>query len=205
MTNKPIERELLGARLRDARVKAGITQEEAAKKAEIAQSQLSMIESGKRRVPAETAAKLFALYGVEYSCAEAEAETGKENTDALTLRKSEDMLKLIFSLAEKSGSARFTNAIDEYLNLCAYLFLRRLYLVNPHNSEKVFSLNEKAAKTLSDYLADEPEKLMSFATHSKEVRNVLIEPDEEGIEEFIRMIRECEKKAAAITGCKLKF
>lgn len=201
MANKPIERELLAARLRDARVKAGITQEEASKKAEIAQSQLSMIESGKRRVPAETAAKLFALYGVEYTCGEAE----DEGADVVKTRKTEDMMKLIFGLAEKSGSARFTNAIDEYLNLCAYLFLRRLYLVNPHNSEKVFSLDRFSADVLAEYLTEEPEKLMSFATHSKEVRNVLIEPDEEGIEDFIRIIRECEKKASELTGCKLKF
>ena len=144
MTNKTVERELLGARLREARVKAGITQEEAAKKAEIVQSQLSMIESGKRRVPAETAAKLFALYGVEYTCTE--AQTGSEGHDAEKTRKSENMLELILSLAEKTGSERFVGAVDEYLNLCGYLFLRRLYLANPHNSEKVFSLDSLSAK-----------------------------------------------------------
>ena len=69
----------------------------------------------------------------------------------------------------------------------------------------MFSLDRFSADVLAEYLSEEPEKLMSFATHSKEVRNVLIEPDEEGIEDFIRIIRECEKKASELTGCKLKF
>ena len=63
MEERKIKSRIFGAKIRDARKRSGLTQEEAAKRLGISQSNLSMLEGGKRRLSAETAEELARLYG----------------------------------------------------------------------------------------------------------------------------------------------
>jgi transcriptional regulator with XRE-family HTH domain len=59
------DREKVGSRLRDARVMAGLSQEQAAQKMNISRPAISEIESGKRKVSAEELIQFSELYKVD--------------------------------------------------------------------------------------------------------------------------------------------
>lgn len=59
------DREKVGTRLRDARVMAGLSQEQAAQKMKLSRPAISEIESGKRKVSAEELIQFSELYKVD--------------------------------------------------------------------------------------------------------------------------------------------
>jgi len=61
------DREKVGNRLRDARVMAGLSQEQAAQKMNLNRPAISEIESGKRKVSAEEIIQFSELYKVDKS------------------------------------------------------------------------------------------------------------------------------------------
>lgn len=61
------DREKVGNRLRDARVMAGLSQDQAAKKMDLNRPAISEIESGKRKVSAEEIIQFSELYKVNKS------------------------------------------------------------------------------------------------------------------------------------------
>jgi transcriptional regulator with XRE-family HTH domain len=65
--NSNTEKEKIAARIRDARVMAGLSQAQAAEKLALQRPAISEIESGKRKVSAEEIIQLSQLYRVDTS------------------------------------------------------------------------------------------------------------------------------------------
>lgn len=61
------DREKVGTRLRDARIMAGLSQEQAAQKVNLNRPAISEIESGKRKVSAEEIIQFSEIYKVDKS------------------------------------------------------------------------------------------------------------------------------------------
>lgn len=187
MKEPTTNRIILGAKLRSERLRSGFTQKEAAEKLGITQPQLSMLESGKRRLSAELAASLFDLY----QCEDDILPAFYEDVTYSGCMKTARFLRV---LAKKSGSENLASAVDNYISLCCYILLRKLYAVNPHNSGKIFGIKEEDMDRLCELLADEPDRLAAFAENSAEVRASEIEPDVQTAAEFMLAVRACEKE-----------
>ena len=176
------ERTLLGAAIRDARKRSGLTQEQAAGALDITQSQLSMLENGRRRLSADMALKMSEVYGENI------AETGlpklKEGSAA-------EALTALLEFAGRSGSDKLVQSAENYISLCCYLLLRNIYLANPHNSERIFSLG---GDDLARLLADEPRKIAAYARTAKDVKRAALEPDEYATAQFLQLIKSCESR-----------
>jgi hypothetical protein len=142
-----------------------------------------MLEMGKRRLSAELADKMFLLYG-----AESEAIFSDEDGEALA----EKTVKILKAFAEKSGDEGVMRAVNNYISLCGYLMLRNLYLVNPYNSEKIFSVGGGELDDLTDFLFHEPQSIALSAVHSGRVKACSIEPDDIESVTFLQIIRACE-------------
>ncbi len=174
---------MLGLKIRAARLQAGLTQKEAAQKAMITQSHLSMLENGIRGLSAEMLIRLCGIYDMtDIPIMESE----------LNERCALQTLALLEELVEKSGSKKLVRSVDNYINLCGYVLLRRLYMTNPHNSNRVFSISDGEIDQLAQLLLQEPTKILSFAETSKEVKNAEIEPDEFQAIRFLEVVRKCE-------------
>ncbi len=174
---------MLGLKIRAARLQAGLTQKEAAQKAMITQSHLSMLENGIRGLSAEMLIRLCGIYDMtDIPIMESE----------LNERCALQTLALLEELVEKSGSKKLVRSVDNYINLCGYVLLRSLYMTNPHNSNRVFSISDGEIDQLAQLLLQEPTKILSFAETSKEVKNAEIEPDEFQAIRFLEVVRKCE-------------
>jgi len=174
---------MLGLKIRAARLQAGLTQKEAAQKAMITQSHLSMLENGIRGLSAEMLIRLCGIYDMtDIPIMESE----------LNERCALQTLALLEELVEKSGSKKLVRSVDNYINLCGYVLLRRLYMTNPLNSNRVFSISDGEIDQLAQLLLQEPTKILSFAETSKEVKNAEIEPDEFQAIRFLEVVRKCE-------------
>ncbi len=185
------ERELIGINLRTARIEAGYTQTAAANKIGMTQPHLSMIEKGKRRISAEDAQSLFRLY-----CNE---EDNPDEPPAENESFAVQAVKLLEELAEKGGT-RLSEAADSYICLCAYVFLRKLYLTNPHNTERIFTIPQSSMQDLERLISDEPDKASDFARESKDVSCRKIEPSELTAKKIVRIVRRCEKIISSATN-----
>lgn len=183
------QRRILGAKLRAARRRAGFTQFEAAQQLGVAQSYLSMIEQGKRRLSAENAEALVKLYGEENIIL---LSDGKSDTDDESC--SVRAVRMLEEFARKSGSEGIARSTDNFICLCVYVMMRKLYLTNPHNTERIFSLEESDIVRIWELLADEPDKLARFAENAKDVKTSEIEPDEMQAIELLRFIGRCERE-----------
>ena len=181
--------------IRQLRVEAGMTQKEAAGKAGLTQSHLSMIESGKRRVTADVAASLFRLYGVDFL---KEIPTSSEHINAADMRSAE-VLGVISGLLSSAGQD-LRESVDKYLSLEMFLLLRRLYLANRFNSEKLFGISSEDALRLEKLLENEPERIVRCAKYSELSRSEGIEPPTGGEAEFRRIVRDCENIAVSVLG-----
>ena len=133
--------------LRRSRLEAGLTQTEAAEMAGLTQSNLSMIENGKRRVPADTMAALLDIYGVEISLGETGESAGSAGLS--------ELLSLLIQLGE-SGGKDVAEAVNSRTALTLYLLIRQLYLSDPHNSHRLFSLTKAEIKRLELLLSEQP-------------------------------------------------
>ena len=149
----------------------------------ITQSHLSMLENGIRGLSAEMLIRLCGIYDMtDIPIMESE----------LNERCALQTLALLEELVEKSGSKKLVRSVDNYINLCGYVLLRRLYMTNPHNSNRVFSISDGEIDQLAQLLLQEPTKILSFAETSKEVKNAEIEPDEFQAIRFLEVVRKCE-------------
>ena len=175
--------------LRSARISCGYSQSEAARLAGLTQPRLSMIENGKRRLTAKTAARLCEIYGIENGsrCAEACAYT--DNTAVGVLKM----------LADKCGGGMSESAAD-YITIAAYLYIRELYLANPHNTERIFSISSEELERLRELVFSEPFKAAAFAKNSQEANKTQIEPSQAELPDFLSAIRACEQAALKLLG-----
>lgn len=185
------KRKQIGANLRVMRFSANMLQSKAASMVGITQPQLSMIENGKRSISAELQQQLIEIYSSKMiqkqSNGTDDVNSTNENNIAL------ETVKLLQRLAEKTNSEEMVYAVDYYICVCTYIFLRKLYLVNPHNTEKAFSVPCGTFESLVELIGDEPDKAVSFAKASKSVSCSKIEPNESELSEFFYRLLECEK------------
>lgn len=163
--------------LRQCRLNAGLTQQQAAEKAGLTQSNLSMIENGKRRVSAESAAELLGIYGVGLSLGAAEERDADGELVGL--------FELISQLAESGGDA-LAETVRTHLLLSGYLLMRSLYLSDTHNSDSLFGLTDEDAQKLAQLLADR----LAHTEHSGR-----IEPRLSSVPDFRKNIARCESLA----------
>ena len=106
--DESVDRQMLGARLREAREYLGLSQDEVAKYLNIPRTALSHIESGQRRIDALELKKLAQLYKrpVVYFTGESQADAGM----------SEDVAHLARAAAGLSeGDRRELSRFAEYL------------------------------------------------------------------------------------------
>ena len=100
MENNPTatERERIASRLKDARVFAGLSQEQAAIQLELQRPAISEIEAGKRKVSAEEIIRFASLYKVDTSWLLLEESDNQEYKFAareLSKLKKDDIQKLL--------------------------------------------------------------------------------------------------------------
>lgn len=177
--------------LRRLRKEAGYTQQQAAEMAGLAQSHLSMIENGKRGIPAMLAKELFELYGVKITSKIAETNNTSER---LTMATS------VLSVLAKSGGKQLAEAADKYVCLCVYILLRKLYSANPHNTNKLFQLSDEDFDSLAQTLIAEPDRLLNFAKYADDIQDDRIEPTLKEVIALRDTIDYCEKIALEALG-----
>lgn len=175
--------------LKRLRIQAGLTQRQAAEMAGLAQSHLSMIENGKRRVTASLAKKLLELYGVRL--------TFFSGGDISVSKRLSSALGALRQLALAGGS-ELEEAVDRYLCLCVYILLRKLYLANPHNTDRLFRLSGEDTERLAERLFAEPDRLLSFARYSDDVSDNFIELPIDEAFALREVIEGCEDIARAL-------
>jgi transcriptional regulator with XRE-family HTH domain len=183
-----------GARFRDARKRAGMTQVEVSNILGVTQSHLSMLEKGQRRITLSIASQLCEIYGEDCLL------NPLENTDetALSVRSVNQLL----TIATKGSQTELLNAVDTYMSICSYVLLRKLYLSNPHNTERVFTVSKEQFEQISSLMNDEPDKIVSYAGVSSKINCSAIEPNEDGVSEFLSVIRSVEEKIKSILDIK---
>lgn len=178
----------VGARLGELRRSYGMTQAQAAENLGISQSNISLLESGKRGLSGMTALRFAILY--ETTLEDILGETAAKEVKPPEPGAAEAMLMGFLS----DGS--FTDvkgAVSSYLAAAAYRMLRAIYECNPHNSTELFSLDKAAAEKLTrKFLSDEPSKLSAvLSARPASVRSKLELPVEDA-KALRTFIKSCE-------------
>lgn len=176
--------------LRKLRTDAGLTQKQAASKAGLTQSHLSMIENGKRRVSTDLAKKLLELYGISFSPEIAR----RDNADCI------GTALYALGMLSKAGGKQIEDAADRYVCLSIYILLRKLYLANPHNTDKLFRLSSEDAERLAESLIKEPDRLLAFAVQGDDIPNDRLEPSLNEALALREAIEQCEEIAMKALG-----
>lgn len=177
--------------LKKLRLQACLTQQQAAEMVGLAQSHLSMIENGRRRITASLAKRLLELYGVKL--------TAMSNEESSASDRLSSALNALRQLA-CAGGTELEEAADRYVCLCVYLLLRKLYLANPHNTDRLFSLGDEQADRLAETLIKEPDRLLSFARHAEDIQDDRIEPPISEALALREVINSCEELAVNTLG-----
>lgn len=136
------KRDEIAVGIRTARKKKGLSQVRAAEMLGITQSQLSMLECGKRRLSAELEAHMAEIYSVEEDT-EPPAADNSVNDDLVARLGGYDQ-----RLADGAGA---------YLDLVAYLLLRKMF------PQLDYRLAEDKIADLERILQREPEILARLA------------------------------------------
>lgn len=187
MQNEKQLRMTIAENLRQSRLAAGLTQQQAAQLLGCTQSVISMTERGRRRVSAEFERRMMDIYLREQTPDEpCESET--DDTDSTAVRA----VGALVQLSETGGGELFS-AVDNYIAAAAYMLIRDIYLCNPHNSSRVFSISGDAADMLRELIAGEPESIVNLIKYSRGIDPTAIEPDPLSAERLRRVIDECEK------------
>ena len=146
----------IGDALKKIRREKGLTQKQAASEMGVSQTYISAVEQGKRTARTDFVIKLIKFYGVSY-----ESVFGKNENDEKKKVRYEEPLRLFLEGTGLEDSA------DVYLDLCRYLLIRILYKLNPHNSDRVFSLPEKyAVEAAGEQIRKSIENLMDYLKRS---------------------------------------
>lgn len=182
----------VGARLKGVRTLKGITQKQAAEDIGMTQSFLSAVERGKKSACTTQLISLIRYYKVSYEVIFGEYEGGYSLED---FSKGE-------SLVVSSGL--LSELISEYpsleigskncIKLCIYMLLRAIYRENPHNSQKIFSIDYATAMTKAKKVViNAPENLSRFIRKSREINPKVLEIPVHHNGELKAFINECEQ------------
>lgn len=139
----------------------GISQKQAASDLGVSQALLSHYEKGIRECGLEFLVKAADYYNVscDYLLGRSPEPLGHrpakpENKESVQRSAEEDIIRgasgAVLELAEKSGSKTLFGSVYSYLILAVYKCFRRIYLANPANDKRMFSLPFAAADRLTD-------------------------------------------------------
>lgn len=182
----------VGARLKGIRLLKGITQKKAAEDIGITQSFLSALELGKKTACTAQIVSLIRYYNVSY-------ETifgGYEGGHTLEDFSSGASLIISGSLLEElvAEYPSLEVGTENCLKICIYMLLRAIYSENPHNSQKIFSIEyETAMAEAEKVMRNAPENLSRFIRQSREINPKALEIPVQHSGELRAFISECER------------
>lgn len=181
----------VGARLKGIRTSKGITQKQAAEDTGITQSFLSALESGKKSVCTAQIVSLIRYYNVTYEAVLGDYEGGSSLEDFSSCKNMEICSTLLSELVSDYSSLK--TGTENCLKMCAYVLLRTIYNENPHNSQKIFSIDYETAMVAAEkVMKDAPENLSRFIRQSREINPRALEIPVQYSGELRAFIKECE-------------
>lgn len=181
----------VGARLKGIRTSKGITQKQAAEDTGITQSFLSALESGKKSVCTAQIVSLIRYYNVTYEAVLGDYEGGSSLEDFSSCKNMEICSTLLSELVSDYSSLK--TGTENCLKICTYVLLRAIYSENPHNSQKIFSIEYETAMSAAEKIMKEsPENLLRFIRQSREINPRALEIPVQYSGELRAFIRECE-------------
>lgn len=180
------------ARLKGIRLLKGLTQKKVAKDTGITQSFLSALELGKKTACTAQIVSLIRYYEVSYETVFGGYEGGytlEDFSSGVSLMVSGSLLE---ELVAEYPSLEV--GAENYLKICIYMLLRAIYRENPHNSQKIFSIEyETAIAEAERIMRNAPEDLSRFIRHSREINPKSLEIPVQHSGELRAFINECEK------------
>ncbi|MDO4945296.1 MAG: helix-turn-helix transcriptional regulator [Ruminococcus sp.] len=184
--------EIVGARLKGVRLLKGITQQQVARETGITQSFLSAVERGKKSICTTQIISLIKYYNVSYETIFGE-HNGEYSIEGFS--KNESLVvcsSLLRELISEYPSLEI--GAENYLKICIYMLLRSIYRENPHNSQKIFSIDYDLAMTKAQkVIKNTPENLLRFIRKSKEINVKTLEIPIHHSGELRTFTYECEQ------------
>ncbi len=182
----------VGARLKGVRLSKGITQKQAAEDTGITQSFLSAVERGKKSACTAQIISLIRYYNVSYETIFGDYEGGYSLEDFSAGEGLVVCSGLLKELISEYTSLEV--GAENCLKICIYMLLRAIYHENPHNSQKIFSIDYETAMTESEkIIRNAPENLSRFIRQSREINPKALEIPVQYSGELRSFINECER------------
>ena len=182
--------EEIGENLRRIRVSKGLTQKQVSDATEITQPCLSEIERGKRPSSVLNILKLIEFYNADYE--EIFGSIEKKPLKAVD-EKELTAFSLMKDFLSEADNGELSQGGDIFLKLCIYYFIRRLYRINPHNTDVPFKIPaEESEKKIREIFDETPSQLSAYAEHGR-IRKNMLEPKAENSRLFRQFIEECEE------------
>lgn len=185
----------VGKRLRNVRKKLGLTQKEAAFAAGISQPFLSAVERGNKAVSTAQIVSLIRFYKVPYEDILGRldgvgSEDGQNRNKYQELGLGYELLELL--IGEENSKVIMDNA-EDCVNICAYMVFRSVYRMNPHNSERPFSISyNDAIRAATELITSAPDFISGYIGTDPEIRTDSLELPTERNEDMRTFIRESE-------------
>lgn len=169
----------IGAALLSIRRAKRKTQMEVAEAMGVSQSFISSVERGEKAARTDLIVNLVKYYGVSYESVFGDISPKKQERD-----ETADLLELL-----KDG---ISEEVSVDFDLLKYVFIRRIYSLNPHNSEKVFTIPiDKAIDLAVERIVTDPGKLARHLRRNKgECRKIEFPVEYNG--EFLEFVTRCE-------------
>lgn len=187
----------VGEKLQAARLKRKITQVQAAEAAGISQPFLSAIENGKKTACTRQIICLIKFYEIPYEEVFGEAEKRQINNENDEPEDLWDLeyVRLLEELVKGSKSQGLFEGLNVYLKLCVYVMFRTLYMENPKNSEKIFSIEyEKAMLSAQRIIQKSPREAAMLSRNGDfKIKSRNFEVNISKNDQLREFIKECEE------------
>ena len=183
---------VVGNRLKTIRRRLGMTQKEAARSAGMSQPFLSAIERGQKTAGTSQIVGLIRLYRVPY-----ETIFGELEQDELAIPQVPVKAALGYELLEQligeANSRELAQGAADCINVCAYIVFRSVYRLNPHNSERPFSLDfDEALRAAEHVITSAPDLITRFIGSDRDISVTSFELPTERNEDIRAFIRDSE-------------
>ena len=181
----------IAKRLKDARNRKGMSQQQAGKLIGVKQSLMSMYETGERTLNLRDALALCKAYDADPNEI---FGTGLQSP----LPESDDDVTQLVALINTLSQGLDDNEhilIDTFLKLSAYIALRELYMTNPrHERSRLFRMNEqRALRAFEMSLSDVRTKLSEYLSKRPSAAKT-VEPQTPAQAAKLReLVAECER------------
>ncbi len=182
---------LIAKRLLTARKKSGLTQSQTAQISGLSQKTISRLENNRAVLTVSQLLKLAAAYEISPM----QLLGGRDNFDNAQTDISQyeniPSVMLLILLAQGAAPDGQEDLAVRFVDICVYHMLRTLYASNPHNSERIFSLDkDKASRACERIFSHEPELIAALIKADK--RSSALEIPQEYSPALREFIRRCE-------------